>query len=363
MTTFIQTQPIPAQPNPKKEELSLPRRYGKMLLGTPTNVFITVGCVVILWLVVPPLFRWLFSEAVWAGTPEECRQAAGACWPFIQEKFRFFIYGMYPLDERWRATLAIVILFGITGIAMVPRFWGKGLVLTWLAAIVGVFWLLLGGFGLPPVRTEMIGGLPLTLLLSLTVLPLGFPVGLLLALGRRSEFRLFRWISIAIIEAFRGSPLVATLFIASVMLPFFLPEGMTLPKLMRALAAFLIVAAAYIAEALRGGFQVVPEGQAEAAFSIGMKRWQILFLITLPQVIRHSIPGLVTIVVLFFKDTSLIIVIGMSDFLAAIQLASRDPAWIGFTVEGYVFAAAFYFTFCYVLSLYALRLERRRQNH
>lgn len=343
------------------------RRAGRgawgLLFGTLGNTLITLCSAVILAMVLPKLYSWLIGNAIFHGTPDECRAAAGACWAFIGEKFRFILFGTYPADERWRGTLTIVVLLATLLICMVPRFWSGWLILFWAASIVVTFWLLLGGLGLPRVRTELIGGLPVTLLLGLTTLPLSFPLGLLLALGRQSELWLFRWISIVMIEIFRGAPLVAVLFMASVMVPFFTPEGFTPPKLTRAIVAFVLVSGAYTAEALRGGFQTIPAGQAEAAAALGLSRAQTLWNVTLPQVLRQSIPALVNIVVPFFKNTSLVVVIGMTDFLGAISLASRDPVWLGFSIEGYLFAALFYFCFCTLLSAYAARIERQNTHH
>ncbi|MCR8547525.1 amino acid ABC transporter permease [Salipiger sp. P9] len=361
---MIQSRPIgSAEDGPRRASFGLVRYASALFFGSKLNTAITLISAALLWLVLPPLYDWGIGDALWSGTVEECRAASGACWAFIGEKINLIVFGMLPADDRWRAVLAIVLMVSVMALCMVPRVWSVWLVPLWIGTIGVAFWLMLGGFGLDRVRTEQVGGLPVTLLLSLTALPLGFPFGLALALGRQSEFWLFRWVSTGVIELFRGAPLVATLFIASIMMPFVLPEGMNPPKLTRALLAFTIVAAAYIAEALRGGLQSIPPGQGEAAAALGLRGWHRLWLITLPQVIRHSIPGLVNIVVSFFKDTSLIIVIGMTDFLGAIQLAARDPAWAGFNIEGYVFAALFYFSFCYVLTSYAARLERRASHY
>lgn len=350
---------IPAAPPPVSARW---HKAARTLFAGPLNSFITLGCLLFIGWLLPPLLRWGVLDAVWTGTAQECHAAAGACWSFIREKMRFFFFGMYPADERWRAFLSMLLLIGTTGLAMVPRFWGGRLLIVVAANIAVAVWLLVGGLGLRPVATEQIGGLPATLMLSLVSLPLGFPLAVLLAFGRRSRFWLFRGASTAFIEILRCSPMVAILFMASVMLPFFVPSEYAPPKLARACFAFTIVAAAYMAEALRGGIQAVPEGQREAAIAVGMRPLPIVLLIILPQAIRMSIPGLLNVVVAFFKDTSLIVVIGMADFLGAIQLATRDPAWSGFNVEGYVFAALVYFTFCSVLSRYGQHLERR-QNH
>jgi general L-amino acid transport system permease protein len=247
---------------------------------------------------------------------------------------------------------------------MIPQFWHKALLAGWVGVLSLVLWLLGGGAGLSPVATDNWGGLPLTLLLATFGLAAGFPVGVLLALGRTSALPVFRWLCTGLIELQRGVPFISLLFMASVMLPLFLPEQITPEKLVRAEIAFVLVVGAYIAEVVRGGLQGVPRAQQEAAAALGLGYWRMVWLITLPQALRISVPGLVNVGVVFFKDTSLVVVIGLTDLLAAVSSGARDTEWLGHDVEGYLFAAMIYFVFCTCMSRYAAWLERRlRTGH
>ncbi len=328
------------------------------LTAQPLDLAVTAACLAVLAWLLPPLLRWAITDAVWTGSAADCRAAAGACWLFIREKSEFIVFGLYPASERWRAIAAILLVFGLFGVLLTPLRGGL-LVLFWVGGLAGTGWLLLGGFGLTPVRSELIGGVPLSLYLPVAALSLGFPLAILLAYARRSASPVLRGLGTAFTELFRNAPFITILFVASVMLPFFVPPDAAPPKLVRAVVAFTCVAAAYMAEAVRGGLQAIPAGQAEAARALGLRAWQIGWLVTLPQAIRHAIPGLGNVVVLFVMATTLLSFIGMSDFLAVIQLGSRDPDWAGFEVEGYVFAAVAYLGFCGLLSLYLRRLERR----
>ena len=331
----------------------------RAFFGSPGNVGVTLVCAVLLGVGVPPLVRWGVLEAAWGGGAEGCRAAAGACWPYVAEKLRFFVFGFYPGELRWRPALALVLLLGLMGGSLVPRFWGVRLLLAWPVVLAVVVWVLGGGLGLAEVPSESWSGLPLTVLLASFALALGFPLGVLLALGRRSRLPFFRVVCTGFIEVQRGLPLISVLFMASVLAPLLMPAGATPGKLLRAYLAFTLVASAFIAEVVRGGLAAVPPGQAEAAGALGLGYWRTMQRIVLPQALRISVPPLVGIAISFFKDTSLVAVIGMSDFLGAVGAASRDPVWLGHDVEGYVFAAAVYFAFCFSASRYAAWLERR----
>lgn len=329
------------------------------LFGSPGNAVITCACLIALGWIAPALIRWSVTDAVWSGPPESCRAAAGACWLFIREKGDFIIFGLFPHEERWRAVLSMILVVMLFGAALWRSLWGWRLAAIWVAALATGTWLLLGGFGLAPIRSELIGGVPLSLLLPVMALSFGFPLAVLLALGRRSPFWIVRGGATGFVEIFRSAPFIAILFMASVMLPFFVPESWAPPKLLRACVAFTFVAAAYMAESVRGGIQAIPKTQIEAAEAIGLRPAQVMTFIVLPQAIRHAIPGLCNVVVLFLMATSLLSIIGMSDFLAAIQLGTRDPVWSGFEVEGYAFAALAYFVVCAVFNMYARALEKR----
>lgn len=309
----------------------------------------------------------LFTEpwAIRSGAP--CRaEGIGACWPFIANKFPQFIYGRYPVDQRWRVDVALVLLVVGLVLLMVPRIPGK----VWSAAFlflvfpVIAFWLLSGGglLGLPVVKTEVWGGLLVTLVVALVGLTGAFPVGVLLALGRRSKMPLFRWASVGFIELVRGVPLITILFMSSVMLPLFLPSGVTLDKLLRALIGVMMFQGAYMAETIRGGLQAVPRGQSEAADALGLSYPQKIGLIVLPQALKLVIPGIVNSFVGLFKDTSLVLIISLFDLLGIVQLnANADPAWSSPTTNmtGYVFAASVFWICCYGISRYSQMIERR----
>ncbi len=334
----------------------------RALVDSPVNIAVTLACLLLLAWIVPPFVHWAVLDAAWSGGPDTCRAASGACWPYVRQKYGFFLFGFYPSEARWRPSVALVLLLALLGGSLAPRFWNRNLLLAWPVALALVVWVLGGGLGLAPVPVESWSGLPLTLLIASFALVLGFPLGVLLALGRTSALPFFRVICTAFIEIQRGLPLVAVLFMASVMVPLLVPSGITPGKLLRADSAFTLVAAAFIAEIVRGGLQAVAPGQTEAATALGLGYWRTMQRIVLPQCLRVSVPSLVGVVISFFKDTSLVTVIGLTDLLGAVGAASRDPAWLGHDVEGYVFAALVYFTFCFTASRYAAWLERRLQD-
>ena len=322
----------------------------------------TIGILYLGWKTVPPLIEWAFIRAVWSpANASLCRSAIGhgACWAFIADKYRFILFGTFPFDQQWRPALVIAILIGLYALSATQSVRRSHLVIVWLIALAAIGVLMWGGlFGLSTVENERWGGLTLTLLLATFGIGFAFPLSILLALGRRSEMPLVRWLSIAYIELIRGVPLISVLFMASVMLPLFLPAGVSIDKLLRAQIAMILFAAAYLAEVVRGGLQAIPRQQEEAAQALGHSYWQRTWYVTLPQALRIAIPPLVNTFIGFFKDTSLVVVIGLFDFLTTIKVSLTDPAWSGFGVEAYLFAAFGYFLFCYAMSRYSQALER-----
>jgi general L-amino acid transport system permease protein len=308
-----------------------------------------------------PFAQWALIDAVWRPDANACRAAHGACWGFIVEKHRFILFGSYPYAEQWRAAIATVLLLALWAVSALRAFWRPWLAALWAAGfgLIGV--LMWGGvLGLPYVENERWGGLILTLLLSTIGLAGAFPLSILLALGRRSQLPVIRTLSVVYIELIRGVPLISLLFMASVMLPLFLPGGLTIDKLARAQIALILFAAAYLAEVVRGGLQAIPRGQYEAAAAIGLGYWSAMGTVILPQALRIAVPPLVNTFIGFFKDTSLVLIIGLFDLLSTIKVALTDPQWTGFGVEAYVFAALVYFMFCYAMSRYSRRFERER---
>ncbi|MFD2262547.1 amino acid ABC transporter permease [Lacibacterium aquatile] len=345
-------------------------------------------------------------------TPDQCRAAGGACWAIVHEKGRFTLFGRYSYIEQWRPALAILTFVGLVGVSCYRRFWGNALltawgmqVFVWTALLWGgnpaawtaivltvatlalaafkrfrgpavitaggfaVFiWLvvLFGGmindpqngfFNLKYVSHEEWGGLPLTLLMSMIAIVFGYPMGIILALGRRSHLPVARAVCVAYIELIRGVPLISVLFMASFMIPLFFPEGVSIDKLLRAQIGFTLFLGAYLAEVIRGGLQAIPKGQYEAADALGLGYWTKMRKIILPQALRLVIPPMVNSFISTFKDTSLVIVIGLFDLLSAGKAALTDPPWRSFYIEMYVFLALIYFAFCFTMSKFSQRLE------
>jgi general L-amino acid transport system permease protein len=323
------------------------------------NSAVTLLILYLLWRTLPPFVDWAFLEAVWQPDPKACRATEGACWGFIADKHRFILFGTYPYDEHWRPAAASALLVGLWIFSGFRRFWKGWLAAVWLAGLAVIGVLMWGGaFGLPFVENERWGGLILTLLLSTFGVAFAFPLAILLALGRRSRMPVIHWLSVAYIELIRGVPLISLLFMASVMLPLFLPEGVTINKLLRAQIAMILFAAAYLAEVMRGGLQAIDREQYDAAAAIGLGYWGQMGYIILPQALRIAVPPLVNTIVAFFKDTSLVLIIGLFDLLSTIKVSLNEPAWTGFGVEAYVFASVIYFIFCFAMSAYSKGLER-----
>lgn len=315
------------------------------------------------------ILDWALLRAVWTGADRAaCAVAdAGACWPFVWEKFPQWLFGFYPIAERWRPVLAFLIGAAALAPMLMPSMPGKRLNAAFLLLVCPViaFELLAGGlFGLAPVETASWGGLMVTLVVAVTGIVLSLPLGILLALGRRSDLPVVRSAAIAFIELWRGVPLVTVLFMASVMLPLVLPGGVTPDKLLRAIAGLSLFASAYMAEAVRGGLQAVATGQTEAGLALGLSRAQVTRKIVLPQALRIAIPNIVGIFIGLFKDTTLVLVVSIYDFLGIINAGLQDAKWAAPQTAntGYFVAALVYFAFCFAMSRYALFTERRLEQ-
>ena len=330
------------------------------LFSSVPNSLVTLVALWLLWRYVPPFFAWAFVDAIWqAPDSKVCREARGACWAFIAEKHRFILFGTYPYEEHWRPALAILVFLALYVVSALRRFRTPWLVLVWIAGLASIGLLMWGGwFGLTYVEDGRWGGLVLTLLLATFGIAFAFPLSVLLALGRRSAMPAVRALCVGYIELIRGVPLISLLFMASVMMPLFLPGGVNIDKLLRAQTALILFAAAYLAEVVRGGLQAIPRGQYEAAEARGLGYWKRTALVILPQALRVSIPPLVNTFIGLFKDTSLVVIIGLFDVLLALKTALGEPAWSGYGVEAYLFASLIYFVFCYAMSQYSQALER-----
>jgi general L-amino acid transport system permease protein len=338
-----------------------PQRWRQDWFGTPGNALITILSSAVALALGWFAIQWLFLNATFAGTPEDCKTASGACWPFLSTKLRYMAFGFYPYEEQWRPLVSLIVFLGSITVSMVPQMWSRKLLLSWIFLILpGLYILMAGGMlGLRAVPTTQWGGLPLSFMLSFVGLACALPLGILLALSRASDLPVIRVLATSFIEIIRGVPLISILFMATVMLPLFMPDGVTVDKLLRAQIAIIIFAAAYIAEIVRGGLQDVPKGQIEAGKALGMGYWPIIFKIVLPQAMKKVIPPLVSLFIGFFQDTTLVTIVGLLDFLDTVRSAMRDPVWQGIAVlEGYVFAAAVYFLFSALMGAYSRFLER-----
>ncbi len=333
------------------------------LFSGPVNAALTLLSLYLIWLTVPPLIEWAIIDANFnTGESREACVKDGACWTMIIARFWQFMYGFYPVDERWRVDLGLVLFFVPMVALLIERVPGKKYIAIFLFGIYPfiAFWLFCGGFwGLPEVETRLWGGLFLTILLGSVGIIFSLPMGVILALGRRSDLPVIRLLCTAFIEITRAVPLITVLFMASVMLPLFLPEGLTFNKLMRAMIGIALFGAAYMAEVVRGGLQAIPRGQYEGAMAMGLGYWQMTGLIVMPQALRIVIPGIVNTFIGLFKDTTLVIVIGLFELLNIVQAAFRDANWAGLAKEGYAFVAIVFFLFCFSMARYSLYLERK----
>ena len=441
---FIRRELVASLPPPLAERglIGFVREH---FFSGPLNIIMTVICAALLALALPPIVRFLFVDAIWEGESRDaCVNAAGACWPFVHAKFGQFVYGFYPIAERWRPNvvyalcaillapllipsipfklLNAILFFGIfpvvafvllTGGNLEMRQFVLGRIFNWESligsgAIFGLrlnFWTdfvasallltviasaiaraigteartlavaMLFGFvllgivllasdvdlGLASVETRLWGGLLVTLVVAITGIVASLPLGILLALGRRSSMPIVRFFSVIFIEFWRGVPLITVLYFASYMLPLFLPSGLSFDGLLRVLVGVTLFAAAYMAEVVRGGLQAIPKGQYEGAMAVGLGYWQTMGLIILPQALTLVIPGIVNNFIGLFKDTTLVLIVAIFDFLGQLRAAFTDPNWASPVTlyTGFAFAGTVYFVFCYGMSRYSLFLERR----
>lgn len=361
-----QVHSSPHTPIAAKAPPPAPRaRLIRLLFGDALSALLTVVAIGVILALLPAL-DWALLDAVWrTDDPETCRQG-GACWAFIHDKARLILFGIYPPDQHWRPVLVMALILAMVLASLSPRLWGARLLAIWGLSLVAMLALMRGGFlGLPAVPTSQWGGLPVTLLLAVLSLGIGFPFAVLLALGRRSALPVPRLISVVLIELVRGLPLVGVLFVASILLPLLLPQGWTIDKLGRTLAALTVFAAAYLAEVIRGGLQGVDRGQGEAARALGIPFWKTVWHIILPQAIQKVIPPLTNTAIIMVKNTSLVMIVGVFDMLGAGRAAATDAAWPSPFTETYLFVATMYFLICIAISLYSRWLEQtvKRRSH
>jgi general L-amino acid transport system permease protein len=367
--SYIRRALIEPEPPPVASTDAL-RTTRARLFGGALNTTLTLVSAVIIVSLVWPTVKFLFIDAVWTGSsrldclPETVGREVGACWPFVKAKFTQFMYGFYPESEQWRVNVTYALGAILLAPLLIPSAPFKALNALAFFGVFPVlaFFLLTGGvFGLPHVETRLWGGLLVTLVISFTGIILSLPLGILLALGRRSEFPIVRTFCIIFIEFWRGVPLITVLFFATYMLPFFLPTDWRIDGLARVLIGVVLFAGAYMAEVVRGGLQAIPRGQFEGAMALGLGYWRTMGLVILPQALRLVIPGLVNSFIALFKDTTLVLIVAIFDLLGQLRAAFADPSWATpvtlFT--GFAFAGIIYFVVSFGMSRYALFVERR----
>jgi len=326
------------------------------------NSILTILAIFLLIKTIPTVLDWLFFDATFIGSKKEDCASDGACWVFINVWFERLIYGLYPNNEIWRINAAFIGLILTVGLAFFVSQKIKKYVLIFLIFVYPFIMISLisgGSFGLEWVETNAWGGLSLTFIISIFALTFCFPIGLFLALGRRSSYPVIRYASIGFIEFWRGVPLITVLFMASVMFPMFLPEDTYMDKLVRVIIAITLFESAYMAEVVRGGLQALPRGQYDAGKSLGMGYWRMNLLIIMPQALKLVIPGIANTFLALVKDTPLILVVGLLELIGMIDMAKTNPKWLGFAAEGYVFAGFVFWIICYAMSRYSQSLERK----
>ena len=326
------------------------------------NAILTIFAIFLLIKTIPPVLDWLFFDATFIGSKKDDCTSDGACWVFINVWFERLMYGLYPINEIWRINVAFIGLILTVGAAFFVPAKIKNYVLIFLIFVYPFIMISLisgGSFGLEWVETNAWGGLALTFIISIFALTFCFPVGLFLALGRRSSYPVIRYASIGFIEFWRGVPLITVLFMASVMFPMFLPEDTYMDKLVRVIIAITLFESAYMAEVVRGGLQALPRGQYDAGKSLGMGYWRMHLLIIMPQALKLVIPGIANTFLALVKDTPLILVVGLLELIGMIDMAKTNPKWLGFPAEGYVFAGFVFWIICYAMSRYSISLEKK----
>jgi len=359
---YVTDKMLPALPAPSNSNGPI-HWLKNNLFSSPINAVLTLLALYFLYILIPPAINWAIIDADWFAETREGCSREGACWAFINNRFGQTIYGFYPPEAQWRVNTAFLALVLLCIPLFIQSFTKKG----WLGAFILLIFPFIayvfihgGSFGLEIIGTDKWGGLMLTLIISIIGITLALPLGIILALGRRSEMPIVKSVSVIFIEFWRGVPLITILFMSSVMLPLFLPEGSDFDKLARAMIGIILFQAAYVAEVVRGGLQAIPKGQYEAAVAMGLTYWKSMFLVILPQALKLVIPGLVNTFIALFKDTTLVLIIGLFDLLGMVEnVLGSDSKWLGFHTEGLVYTAFVFWAFCFAMSRYSMSLERK----
>lgn len=373
ISAFSRKQLLPALPPPKRQS-GIFHWLKRRLFANPLDGLITIFLLIALIYTAIPTLRWLFIDASWIGNDRvACATViqggiqpngwSGACWAFVRANMSSFLYGIYPQSELWRVHCALLLVIIVNIPLLIPRVRFKTInaILSFIFVPIFCYILLYGGaFGLTSVPTARWGGLLATLIIAYSSIIVSLPLGTLLALGRQSKKPIIHFLCVIFIETLRGVPLVAVLFVANVMLPLFFPQDLNFDNFLRALIAVALFTSVYIAEVIRGGLQAVPKAQYEAAWSLGLRYWQMISFIIVPQAFRLVIPGVINILIGMFKDTSLIYTINMQDLLGAAQNATLQPNWISpvTPATAYIFAGFIFWLFCFAMSRYAHFIER-----
>jgi len=335
------------------------------LFYSPLGTAMTLVYIVVLLSVVPRIIDWAFVDANFEGDSRSSCTGGGACWVFMKVYIGQLLYGQYPLSERWRIYVAGGALVGACALCIIKPHrapWSPVIALSCGCVLAAVIFMLGGILGLRSVPVDDWGGLSLNFVIWVVTASGSIPLGIVLALGRRSKLPIVRLLSVAYIEVLRGVPLVTVLFAAAIMVPLFLPQGLDTPNLLRALISLTLFYAAYQAEVVRGGLQAVDKGQYEAAHALGLSYWRTMALVILPQALRAVLPGIVNTLIDILKDTSLVTIIGLADVLGIAKRASNDPVWLGLSAENYVFVGLVFFIMCYAMSAFGRRLEQKAQH-
>jgi general L-amino acid transport system permease protein len=353
---------LPARTAPIKTEGFVPWVRSNLFASVPNAILSALILGLLLWAVFGAL-RWGVFNAVTTANADMCQAARGigACWGIVNEKARFIVLGRYPKPEHWRPVIATLLLLGLVVASCSPRFWKAWLPALWVVVLAAFFTLMGGGvLGLSKVSTDQWGGLPLTIMLTVISMTLAFPIAVAVALGRRSDMPAIKSLCVVYVELIRGVPLISVLFMASFMLPLFMPVGKSPDVLIRVIVGITLFAAAYMAEIIRGGLQSLPKGQTEAAASLGLGYWQTQIKIVLPQALGTVVPSIMNNFISLFKDTSLVTIVSLYELTGALGLAvGSDPNWRPFKIEAYLFIAAIYFGCCFAMSRYSLWIEKR----
>ncbi len=355
-------EPIAPRPMPGRQTGALAWLKANLFSGWG-NTLVTLVLLAVAASALLSALDWALLKAVFGSQLEACNNARGigACWGVITEKGRFIVMGRYPDTEHWRPVIATALMLTVVGMSCMPRFWNAILVPLWAIMLVVYFILMKGGMlGLTEVPTDQWGGLPLTVMLTVIGMTLAFPLSILVALGRRSTMPAIRTLCTLYVELIRGVPLITVLFMASFMLPLFMPEGIKIDVLIRVVVGITLFAAAYMAEVVRGGLQALPKGQTEAAATLGLTYWQTQRKIVLPQALATVVPSLMNTFIGMFKDTSLVTIVSLYELTGALGLAlNSDADWRPFKLEAYLFITLIYFIFCFAMSRYSLWVEER----